>query len=103
MRGPLNVAPRPRVIPLMISARSLLVLLALGAAPLRAQGPDTLRLTLATGVLGGFTTYSAFNYETLQYAQAGAWGLAGLNVAATLVGCLAAGAAGVAAGRMLAA
>jgi len=24
----------------------------------------TLRLTLATGVLGGFTTYSTFNYET---------------------------------------
>lgn len=33
----------------------------------------TLRLTLATGVMGGFTTYSTFNYETLRYLQEGAW------------------------------
>lgn len=26
--------------------------------------PPTLRVVLATGVMGGFTTYSAFNYET---------------------------------------
>ena len=59
----------------------------------------TARLALGTGVMGGFTTYSTFNYETLQYLQEGAWGLAGLNVAATLVVCMAAGAAGVAAAR----
>jgi CrcB protein len=59
------------------------------------------RLVLGTGVLGGFTTYSTFNYETLQYLQEGAWGMAGLNVAATLVLCLAAGALGVALGRLV--
>jgi CrcB protein len=59
----------------------------------------TARLVLGTGVLGGFTTYSTFNYETLQYLQEGAWGLAGLNVAATLLVCVAAGALGVAAAR----
>jgi fluoride exporter len=59
----------------------------------------TARLVLGTGVMGGFTTYSTFNYETLQYLQEGAWGLAGLNVAATLVVCLAAGALGVVAAR----
>lgn len=48
----------------------------------------TLRLTLATGVLGGFTTYSAFSYETMSYLQQGAWGLALLNVLVTLIGCL---------------
>jgi CrcB protein len=62
----------------------------------------TLRLALATGVLGGFTTYSTFNYETMEYLREGALGMAALNVAATLVLCLAAGALGLAAGRWLA-
>jgi fluoride exporter len=61
----------------------------------------TTRLVLGTGVMGGFTTYSTFNYETLQYLQGGAWAMAGLNVAATLLGCLVAGALGVAAARAL--
>jgi CrcB protein len=59
------------------------------------------RLVLGTGVMGGFTTYSTFNYETLQYLQEGAWGLAGLNVFATLVTCLIAGALGVAVARLV--
>jgi fluoride exporter len=59
------------------------------------------RLVLGTGVMGGFTTYSTFNYETLQYLQEGAWGLAGLNVSATLVICLVAGVLGVVAARLV--
>jgi fluoride exporter len=59
----------------------------------------TLRLALSTGVMGGFTTYSTFNYETMQYLREGAWEMATLNVAATLVLGLAAGALGVAAAR----
>jgi CrcB protein len=59
----------------------------------------TTRTVLATGVMGGFTTYSAFNYETLRYLQQGAWMTAGLYVAATLLVCLAAGALGVAVAR----
>jgi CrcB protein len=61
----------------------------------------TLRLCLTTGVMGGFTTYSTFNYETIRYVQDGAWLLAAANVAVTLVACLAAGFAGLAAGRAL--
>jgi fluoride exporter len=61
----------------------------------------TTRAMLGTGVMGGFTTYSTFNYETLQYLQEGAWAMAGLNVAATLLVCLAAGALGVALARAL--
>ena len=61
----------------------------------------TTRVVLGTGVMGGFTTYSTFNYETLQYLQAGAWAMAGLNVAVTLFVCLAAGALGVAVARAL--
>jgi len=56
-------------------------------------GPD-LRVALAVGVLGGFTTYSTFSYETMTAVQEGAWGLATLNVAATVTGCLAAAFAG---------
>ena len=61
----------------------------------------TLRLVLATGVMGGFTTYSTFNYETLEYLRQGAYGLAGLNVAATLLLCFLGGLLGVALGRWL--
>ena len=52
------------------------------------------RRVLATGVLGGFTTYSAFNQETLRFLQEGAWGLGAAHVAGTVLGCLAAGALG---------
>ena len=50
----------------------------------------TLRLALTTGVMGGFTTYSTFSYETLKLFQEGSWGVGALNVAVTLAGCLAA-------------
>jgi CrcB protein len=53
-------------------------------------GPG-LQLGLTTGLLGGFTTYSAFNFETLRLLEQRAWLLAGLNVASTLAGCLVAG------------
>lgn len=62
----------------------------------------TLRLVLTTGVLGGFTTYSTFNYETLRYLEEGAWGPGLLNVGVTLASCLAAGILGLLAGRLAA-
>lgn len=31
----------------------------------------TMRIVLTTGVMGGFTTYSSFSYETIQYFQDG--------------------------------
>jgi CrcB protein len=59
----------------------------------------TTRLVLGTGFLGGFTTYSAFSYETLRYLHEGAWATAGLYVSVTVLVCLAAGALGMLAGR----
>jgi CrcB protein len=59
------------------------------------------RLFLTTGVMGGLTTYSTFNYETLGLVNEGDWLRAGLNVAATFAGCLVAGLLGVASGRAL--
>lgn len=60
-----------------------------------------LRLMLTTGVMGGFTTYSTFNYETTQYFREGAWAAGAGNVAATLIGCLVAGLAGLALARLI--
>ncbi len=61
-----------------------------------------LRIFLTTGLVGGFTTYSSFNYETLALIDQRSYGLAGLNLSATVVGCLLAGVLGLAAGRALA-
>ena len=47
-----------------------------------------LRIGLAAGFLGGFTTYSAFSQETFTYLQDGAWSLGATYVAVTVIGCL---------------
>jgi CrcB protein len=60
-----------------------------------------MRLMLTTGVMGGFTTYSTFNYETTNYFRAGAWGLGLVNAGVTFFGCLLAGLAGLALARLL--
>ncbi len=62
--------------------------------------PDA-RLFLTTGVMGGFTTYSTFDFETFTYVREAAYGLAALNVAATLVLCFLAGMVGDTAGRWM--
>jgi CrcB protein len=62
-----------------------------------------LRLALTVGGMGGFTTYSTFNYETLQYLLRNEWLAAFAYGAATLLVCLAAGALGLLCGRLLAA
>ncbi len=39
---------------------------------------EAMRLLVVTGLLGGFTTFSAFSLDTLALAQAGRWGAAAL-------------------------
>jgi fluoride exporter len=63
--------------------------------------PETLRLVLTVGVMGGFTTYSSFSYETLRLVEAGLWLRAAANVVLTTVLCLAACALGLVFGRLL--
>ena len=59
------------------------------------------RVMLTTGVMGGFTTYSTFNYETTGYFREGAWMIGMLNVGITVIGCLVAGLAGLALARLM--
>ena len=79
---------------------SFLLALVVAARP-GAISPE-LRLFLGAGVLGGYTTYSSFNAETLALLDGGSPSLAVANVGFTVVGCLVAGLAGLAAGRWLA-
>ena len=65
------------------------------------EWPVTLRLALVTGVLGGFTPYSAFNHDTLRLFSEGHAGLALVYVVATLVGGLLCGGAGLTVARVL--
>jgi CrcB protein len=75
----------------------------LGLVAALAANPEivspAMRVALGTGVLGGFTTYSAFNLETLGLMSERSWSAAALNVSLTLAGCLVAGVAGMALGR----
>ncbi|QOJ13713.1 MAG: fluoride efflux transporter CrcB [Planctomycetia bacterium] len=50
--------------------------------------PETLRVALLAGVLGGFTTYSTFAHESWALAAGGAPRLALLYVVATTVLCI---------------
>ncbi len=38
------------------------------------------RLAILVGLLGGFTTFSTFGYETVALTNSGQWGFAALNV-----------------------
>lgn len=88
---------------LVVNVTGSFLLAAIMTASLSTDAvPPDLRLFLGAGILGGFTTYSSFNYETLALVQQGSLGLAALNLGLTVLGCLAAGVAGVVAVRWLA-
>jgi CrcB protein len=52
----------------------------------RHDGSESLRLLLGVGVLGGFTTFSAFSLETAMLMQRGLYGLAGFYALGSLLG-----------------
>jgi fluoride exporter len=58
------------------------------------------RLFLSAGVMGGFTTYSAFSYETVRLVQLDRPGHALVNVAVTTLVCLVVCVLGIMAGRV---
>lgn len=58
-----------------------------------------MRVAIGVGFLGGFTTYSSFNQDTLALMSSGATAAALGNIVLTLVGGLTAGLLGMAVGR----
>jgi fluoride exporter len=73
--------------------------LLMGALMARAPG-ETARLLLGVGVLGGFTTFSAFSLETVMLLQRGSAGAALGYVAASVLGACAALWLGLTLGRV---
>lgn len=58
------------------------------ALALKTNAPPQLRLLLVTGLLGGFTTFSAFSLENALMFERGDYLLLGLYVTASVVGTL---------------
>ena len=73
---------------------SLAMGLLIGAFAAFGPAGNTMRLFLATGILGGFTTFSAFSLDALTLWERGDVGLAAAYVAASVLLSLAAVTAG---------
>jgi CrcB protein len=54
----------------------------------RASGDDALRYLLGVGVLGGYTTFSAFSLETANMLQRGEYAVALFYILASVIGAL---------------
>ncbi|HYR41222.1 MAG TPA: fluoride efflux transporter CrcB [Methylomirabilota bacterium] len=63
--------------------------------------PETTRLVLTIGVMGGFTTYSSFSYETISLIENGSWLGAAANVVLTTGLCLVVCVLGLGLGRVV--
>ena len=47
--------------------------------------PDAVRLPVTVGLLGGFTTFSSFGWESLRLLEAGRWAAAAANVVGSVL------------------
>ena len=56
--------------------------------PIESVTAVSLRSLLVTGFCGGFTTFSAFSWQTLEQMQKGQWGAAVANVLLSVTLCL---------------
>jgi CrcB protein len=66
----------------------------------RFLSEPSLRIFLTIGILGGFTTFSSFSYETIALFRDAEVLRASLNIAASVFGCLAATTLGMYFGRI---
>jgi CrcB protein len=97
--------PVSQVVPLGTLAVNLIggYLIGVAAAFFALRGlPQELQLFAITGILGGFTTFSAFSNEVVALVAEGRPGWATLTAAAHLFGSLALTALGIATVRLLA-
>ncbi|TAA63133.1 fluoride efflux transporter CrcB [Shinella sp. JR1-6] len=79
----------------------LLMGLIAGIFAFRGHLPQEMRLFLTTGILGGFTTFSAFSLDAALLWERGEAGLAVLYVGASVIFSLLAVAAGLAVSRLM--
>ncbi len=98
-------APLVEAFPFATLTANLLGSFGLGVGFVAFEGRSLLgtdlRLFFGTGIMGGFTTYSAFNLESLTMMESGAWGRAAVYMAFTALGCLVAGFFGMFIGRSM--
>lgn len=80
-------SPDGSLFPVRTLAVNLLggLLIGLGAGLLDPVDQQGARLLLLTGFCGGFTTFSAFSYETVGLIAAGEWSAALLYVLASIL------------------
>lgn len=60
----------------------------LAALVLKGSASETTRLFVGVGILGGFTTFSAFSLEGFQMIERGQWGMAALYAGASVIGSI---------------
>lgn len=104
LRYRIGVAVGVRAFPwatLGINLSGSFVLAAVLAGPTQARWGTTATTAVAVGLLGSYTTFSTFGYETFTLLRTGRVASALAYAAASLAGGLAATAAGYAAGRAL--
>jgi CrcB protein len=81
---------------------SFLIAFVLELTLLRKDIPTHLQLAVTTGFMGGFTTYSSFNFETTRLVLDGHTARGVVNVCATLLGAITAGLLGLYTARRIA-
>jgi CrcB protein len=84
---------------LIVNFAGCFAIAALMHAAMTLGWPATLRAAVTIGFLGGLTTYSSFNYETMRLFEEGVPVTAFANVAIMLLGGLTAGWLGLLAAR----
>jgi fluoride exporter len=76
---------------LIVNLAGCFVIAALMHAALTLGWSPTVRAAITIGFIGGLTTYSSFNYETMRLIEEGALAPAAVNLAVTVLGGFAAG------------
>jgi fluoride exporter len=86
---------------LIVNLAGCFIIAALMETGLAFGWSPTLRSVLTIGFIGGLTTYSSFNYETMRLLEEGAPTTALINLMLTVIGGFAAGLLGLLAVREL--
>ena len=76
--------------------------LLVGTLARNGQSGEQTRLLLGVGVLGGFTTFSAFSLDAMNMIERGDWGMALTYILASVIGSIAALAIGLSITRAIA-